>query len=255
MAVVVTHGKTNNIADWTQADLDAQIALGNFPPGTILADIVLPSDWNDDHTVTGLATVAETGDYGDLINAPALAAVATSGDYSDLSGVPTKVSVFSNDAGYTTNTGTVTSVGASVPTGLTITGSPVTGTGTLAITLTAGYEIPTTAALAAKSDKTRTLNTQTGTTYTLVLTDADKIVEANNAAAVTVTVPPNSSVAFPTGTQIDLVQYGAGQVTVAQGAGVTIRSFASSLKSAGRYAGLTLYKRGTDEWVLTGNLA
>jgi hypothetical protein len=53
MAITVTHGKTNNIADWTQADLDAQIALGNFPPGTTLADIVLPSDWNDGHAVTG----------------------------------------------------------------------------------------------------------------------------------------------------------------------------------------------------------
>lgn len=42
--------KTNNIPDWTQADLDAQIALGNFPPGTVLNDIVLPSDWNQIQT-------------------------------------------------------------------------------------------------------------------------------------------------------------------------------------------------------------
>ena len=44
MAITIKHAKTDNIADWTQADLDAQIALGNFPPGTTLADIVLPSD-------------------------------------------------------------------------------------------------------------------------------------------------------------------------------------------------------------------
>jgi len=46
MAITIKHAKTDTIADWTQADLDAQIALGNYPPGTLLADIVLPSDWN-----------------------------------------------------------------------------------------------------------------------------------------------------------------------------------------------------------------
>lgn len=56
MAASVTHSKTNNISDWTQVELDAQIALGNFPPGTLLADIVLPSDWNDGHTVSGVIT-------------------------------------------------------------------------------------------------------------------------------------------------------------------------------------------------------
>lgn len=47
--MTLKHAKTNNVADWTQADLDAQIALGNFAPGTVLADIVLPQDWNADH--------------------------------------------------------------------------------------------------------------------------------------------------------------------------------------------------------------
>ena len=59
MAVTVKHSKTNTVVDWTQAQLDAQIALGNFAPGTLLADIVLPSDWNNDHTLTGLGTMAE----------------------------------------------------------------------------------------------------------------------------------------------------------------------------------------------------
>lgn len=59
MTVTVKHSKTNAISDWTQAQLDEQIALGNFAEGTVLADIVLPSDWNDDHTLTGLGTMAE----------------------------------------------------------------------------------------------------------------------------------------------------------------------------------------------------
>ncbi len=61
MAVTIKHAKTDNIADWTQADLDAQIALGNFPAGTVLADIVLPSDWNSDHTFTGTLGVSNGG--------------------------------------------------------------------------------------------------------------------------------------------------------------------------------------------------
>jgi hypothetical protein len=59
MTVIVKHNKTNSITDWTQAQLDEQIALGNFPPGTTLANIVLPSDWNNDHTLTGVGTMAE----------------------------------------------------------------------------------------------------------------------------------------------------------------------------------------------------
>jgi len=59
MTVTVNHAKTNAISDWTQAQLDEQIALGNFPAGTTLANIVLPSDWNNDHTLTGLGTMAE----------------------------------------------------------------------------------------------------------------------------------------------------------------------------------------------------
>jgi hypothetical protein len=97
-------------------------------------------------------------------------------------------------------------------------------------------------------------NAQTGTTYTLVLTDVGKLVTMNNASANTLTVPPNSSVAFPIGSRVDLVQYGAGQTTVAAGSGVTIRSIESNTKISGRYGGATLWKRGTDEWVLIGAL-
>lgn len=61
MAVTIKHAKTDTIADWTQADLDAQIALGNYPAGTVLADIVLPSDWNNDHTLSGTIAIANGG--------------------------------------------------------------------------------------------------------------------------------------------------------------------------------------------------
>jgi hypothetical protein len=76
----------------------------------------------------------------------------------------------------------------------------------------------------------------------------------NVASANTLTIPPNSSVAFPTSTVINFVQYGAGQTTVTAGVGVTIRN-RNGLKTAGQYAMGTLYKRGTDEWVLGGDTA
>jgi hypothetical protein len=64
-------------------------------------------------------------------------------------------------------------------------------------------------------------NTQTGTTYTLVLSDKDKMVTLNNASAITLTVPPS---VFSANDIVNIAQFGAGQVTLAQGAGVTINS-------------------------------
>lgn len=98
-----------------------------------------------------------------------------------------------------------------------------------------------------------TLNAQTGTTYTLVLADAHKLVTLSNASAITLTVPPNSSVAFETGDQVNLLQLGAGQVTVAAGSGVTLRAQGTKVKLNGQYAIATLVKIASDEWVLVGN--
>jgi hypothetical protein len=67
-------------------------------------------------------------------------------------------------------------------------------------------------------------------------------------------VPDNATVAFPIGTQIDLSQYGAGQTTVVPGTSVTINSVNSNKKIGARYGTATLYKRATNEWILSGNL-
>lgn len=98
-------------------------------------------------------------------------------------------------------------------------------------------------------------NAQTGTSYTLALTDAAKLITLTNAAAITLTVPPNASVAFPTGTQVLLYQGGAGQVTITAGAGVTVRSQGTKLKIFGQYGVAGIVKVDTDEWVAFGNLA
>lgn len=102
--------------------------------------------------------------------------------------------------------------------------------------------------------ETPTLNTQTGTTYTAVLTDKGKVVERSSASANTFTIPPNTSVAFAVGTVIYIRQMGTGLTTIAAGAGVTIRSRGNALNMGGQYAEAAVTKRATDEWVLSGDI-
>jgi len=90
--------------------------------------------------------------------------------------------------------------------------------------------------------------------YTLVIGDAGKTVTMTNASANNLTVPPNSSVAFPVNTRSDIIQYGAGQTTIVAGAGVTIYSSGSKLKLTGQYSGASLWKKSSDTWVLVGDI-
>jgi hypothetical protein len=104
-----------------------------------------------------------------------------------------------------------------------------------------------------------TLNAQTGTTYTFVLTDnRNKLVTASNASAQTYTIPLNSSVAFPTGSSINIIAIGAGQVTIQGAAGVTVAStgaVSTAPKLRVQYSAATLIKVGTDSWYVVGDLA
>jgi hypothetical protein len=109
-------------------------------------------------------------------------------------------------------------------------------------------------ALDAKTNKLVVANRQTAS-YTLVLSDADKLVEMNVGSANNLTVPLNSSVAFSTGTQILLAQYGAGQTTIVATSGVTIRSNGAKLKLNAQYSGATLVKIAENEWYLFGDIA
>jgi hypothetical protein len=95
-------------------------------------------------------------------------------------------------------------------------------------------------------------NAQTGTTYTLVLADASKMVEMSNTSAITLTVPLNSSVPFVVGSQIVLLQTNTGQVTVAGAGGVTVNSN-PGLKLRAQWSSATLIKRAENTWVLVGD--
>ena len=106
-----------------------------------------------------------------------------------------------------------------------------------------------------------TIDAKTGTTYTFVLADANnELITASNASAQTYSIPTNASVAFPIGSQINIIQIGAGQVTInAVTSGTTsvlsTGATAAAPKLRAQYSVATLIKAGTDLWYVTGDIA
>jgi hypothetical protein len=100
---------------------------------------------------------------------------------------------------------------------------------------------------------TQAINAQTGTSYTFVTTDRNKLVTFGNASPIAVTIDTNANVPFPIGIQIDCVQILAGKVTFG-GAGVTINSQGGNKSIAAQWVGVSLIKTDTDTWILLGNL-
>ena len=95
----------------------------------------------------------------------------------------------------------------------------------------------------------------TDDTRTLCLADNRKIIMANNASAISYTVPPEADAAFPIGAELVVIQYGAGAVTLVEGTGVNIRSGDDYLTTATQYKGFTLVKIASDEWLALGTEA
>jgi hypothetical protein len=97
------------------------------------------------------------------------------------------------------------------------------------------------------------LNSQTGTAYTAALTDNNKIISLDNSSAITLTVPLNSSVAFPTGAMVNFIQLGAGEVSVTGASGVSVSS-PNGYKTRAQYSLATVIKLDTNSWVLIGDI-
>ena len=90
--------------------------------------------------------------------------------------------------------------------------------------------------------------------HTLVLSDKDKLIEMNSASANTLTVPLNSSEAFPIGSQLNILQTGTGQTTIAPvSVSVTVNA-TPGLKLRAQWSSATLIKRAENVWVLAGDL-
>jgi hypothetical protein len=108
-------------------------------------------------------------------------------------------------------------------------------------------------AFEAGLNETIPLNNQTGTTYTLVASDAGDLVNLTNASAITLTVPTNATIPFATGTQITIAQSGVGKVTVAGAVGVTVNAADGFLSLRTQWSMGTLIKTGTNSWILIGD--
>ena len=106
-----------------------------------------------------------------------------------------------------------------------------------------------------------TIDPKTGTTYTFILTDANnELITASNASAQTYSIPTNANVAFPIGCQINIIQIGAGQVTinaVTSGTTTVLSTGAAPAapKLRAQYSSATCVKVGTDSWYVVGDIA
>jgi hypothetical protein len=99
-----------------------------------------------------------------------------------------------------------------------------------------------------------TIGTNTRTaSYTLAISDQSKIIEYSSSSAGTITVPTNAVAAFPIGTYIVILQTGAAQATISGASGVTVNVTPGN-KTRTQWSMATLIKRGTDSWVLAGDL-
>ena len=242
----------------TLAKLNAIVAdatLGNSSDfatsaqGTTADNALQPASINTLSKLNAIVADATLGNAADFATAAQGAKADTATQPSD------NVSTLTNDANYAddqTDTEIETAYHARVA--VVTQGDAEAGTATATKRWTAERVKQAIVALALQVvSKYLGQRLETGVTYTLVLADAGRMIEMNNAATQDLTVPPNSSVAFPVDTRIDIHQQGAGLLSIVAGGGVTIRTN-GGLDSAGQYAGLSLWKRATDEWVLYGGV-
>jgi hypothetical protein len=159
---------------------------------------------------------------------------------------------------YFGNAGTVTSITA----GTGLSGGAITGSGTIAIDST----VATLTDTQTFTNKTLTdakinlgFDAETAS-YTAVLANNSQVVTMDNASANTFSIPTNASVAFPIGTQINILQIGAGQTTIqAVTSGTTTilstAATAAAPKLRARYSLATCIKSATDTWYVVGDIA
>ena len=156
-----------------------------------------------------------------------------------------------------------------VTAGTGLSGGGTSGTVTVSINTAVTADLTTAQTLTNKTLTTPTLDdpkinlafdAQTGTTYTTVLNDNGQVVTMNNASANTLSIPTNASVAYPVGTQINVLQIGAGQTTIqAVTSGTTsilsTGATAAAPKLRARYSMATCIKAATDTWYVVGDIA
>lgn len=222
-SIVTGNGTTSiKVSGVTVDASDNIVTTGNITASTLIGNI--------SSTTGTVTTLNATNVAGATANGQLLIGNATSGNFTKA--LPTGTQGI-----------TITGSGGGLAVGFV---SPGTSGNVLTSNGTAW-----TSAVASGGVSAPTVNAQTGTTYTLVLGDANNIVTATNASPVTVTVPPNSSVAFPTGTVVALQQGGAGNVTIDPGAGVTVNGATANISLSAQYQWASLVKTAADAWGLS----
>ena len=134
-----------------------------------------------------------------------------------------------------------------------LTGTPTSPTATAGTNTT---QIATTAFVITENASVST-NAQAGASYTLLLSDAGKLVEMSSGSAATVTVPADGTTNFPIGTKIDILRTGGGEISIAGATSpstVTVNSEGSKLRINAQWQAVTLIKRAANTWVLIGAL-
>lgn len=233
--LAVSYGSTAGTAvQGNDARVTADQAAGTASIRTIGTGALQAAAGNHTHTATGISDSTTVG-RSVLTAANASAARAAIGaGTSDLALGSTSITAA---AGNHTHVATAitdsTTVGRSV--------------------LTAADESAARTAIAA-ADLYLTTTNKTASSYTFILADANTMVESSATAAATYTVPPSASVAWVVGTTILIRQYTAFAVTLQAGAGVTLRSRGGLLTTAGQYSEAVLTYRGSNEWIVSGDL-
>jgi hypothetical protein len=149
------------------------------------------------------------------------------------------------------STGQVLTVAAGVPSWATPTTGDIEGITTGTDSGLSGGVTSGTAVLRLKLE----FDAETGTTYTLIAANLNQLVTLNNAASITLTVPPS---VFSAGDVINIAQIGAGQVTLAQGAGVTINSTgatATAPKLRARYSAASIICTASNTFLVLGDIS
>lgn len=237
------------MADTRISDLAAipALAAGDLFPVVDVSDTSMASSGTDTKaTSTQLATFlasasALTAAFQPLdSDLTAIAALATTAYGRALLALVDQAALMASLAASTTALSGIVELATSAET--------VTGTDTVRAVTPAG-------GTAAFVKREQPINAQTGTTYTLVAGDASYLVSLSNAGAVTLTVPQDSDATIAVGEVVDLYQLGAGQVTVAAGAGATLRVSGLTAKARAQYSRFAVQKVSANTWVLVGDLA
>jgi hypothetical protein len=231
----------------TQIPVGASVTVAN----------ITPSGYNGTYTVTSSAagsisyantTTAAWSSGGTIAVAPVIAATGT-GSNIDINIIPKGTGVVrASGVEVVTTTGTQT-----------LTNKTISGLATDLAVADGGTGASTAADARTNLDVGQAgvltgINTQTTTPYTLVLADRGDLVDMSLSSANVVSIPTNSTAAFPVGTVINVISSGTGQTTISPAGGVTLNSYGGKTKLSGRYSMGTLIKKAENTWYLAGDL-